>query len=151
MLNNPSLQLIRTIFAKLLTFIFLGMAAAILFLLVTSIVEGILDGTSILEILLNSVNTGIMALAVFELAFIIDREHSGHEENEDAVASLRKTVPIFIGTVCVAISLEGLIMVIKYSQLELAGNLYYAVAVILSSALLLTALGLFLFLTDRPK
>lgn len=151
MLNNPSFKLIRTIFAKSFTLVFLGMAAAILFSLVASVIEGISDGTSIIEILLSSVNTGIIALAVFELALIIDKEHSGHEENEDAVASLRKTIPIFIGTVCVALSLEGLIMIIKYSQLELAGNLYYPVAVISSTALLLAALGLFLFLTDRPK
>ena len=38
-------------------------------------------------------------------------------------------------------------MVIKYSQLELAGNLYYPVAVICSAALLLAALGVFLRLS----
>ena len=54
-----------------------------------------------------------------------------------------------IGTVCVALSLEGLIMVIKYSQLDLAGNLYYPVAIIMSTALLLSALGLFIYLTDK--
>ena len=57
---------------------------------------------------------------------------------------LRRTMPRFIGTVCIALSLEALIMVIKYSQLELAGNLYYPVAIIVSTAFLLTALGLFL-------
>ena len=40
-------------------------------------------------------------------------------------------------------------MVIKYSQLELAGNLYYPVAIIASTALLLTALGLFIYLTGK--
>ena len=65
----------------------------------------------------------------------------------------------FIGTVCVALSLEGLkawrleglIMVIKYSQLELAGNLYYPVAIIVSTALLLSSLGLFIFLTGKHQ
>jgi len=81
---------------------------------------------------------------------IINKEYSGPIENEkDAVASLRETLPRFIGTVCVALSLEGLIMVIKYSQLDLAGNLYYPVAIIISTALLLSALGLFIYLTDK--
>jgi len=57
---------------------------------------------------------------------------------------MRRTLPRFIGTVCVAMSLEGLIMIIKYSQLDLAGNLYYPVAIITSTALLLAALGVFL-------
>ncbi|MEJ6077071.1 hypothetical protein MT391_00770 [Vibrio sp. 1-Bac 57] len=50
-----------------------------------------------------------------------------------------------------ALSLEGLIMVIKYSQLDLAGNLYYPVAIITSTALLLSSLALFLYLTDKQK
>ena len=100
-----------------------------------------------MQMFLSSINTGIIALAVFELALVIDKEYSGHEEESDAVVSLRRTIPRFIGTVCVALSLEGLIMVIKYSQLDLAGNLYYPVAIISSTALLLTSLSIFLYLT----
>jgi len=55
----------------------------------------------------------------------------------------------FVGIVCIALVLEGLLMVIKYSQLELAGNLTYPVAIIASAALLLTALGLFLRFTEN--
>jgi hypothetical protein len=40
-------------------------------------------------------------------------------------------------------------MVIKYSQLDLAGNLYYPVAIISSTALLLSSLGIFLHLTKE--
>lgn len=75
-------------------------------------------------------------------------EYSG---DEDPVTGLRRTIPRFIGTVCVALSLEGLIMVIKYSQLDLAGNLYYPVAIIVSTALLLSSLGLFIFLTGKHQ
>ena len=100
-----------------------------------------------MQIFLSGINTGIIALAVFELALVVNKEYSGQEENKDVVASLRRTIPRFIGTVCIALSLEGLIMVIKYSQLELAGNLYYPVAIITSTALLLTSLGVFLYLT----
>ena len=50
-----------------------------------------------------------------------------------------------------SMSLEGLIMIIKYSQLDLAGNLYYPVAIIVSTALLLAALGLFLWLAPHEE
>lgn len=147
-MNTKSGYIVRSTFAKLFTIIFLGLALAIMVSLIDTIVQGIADGTNIMQIFLSSINTGIISLAVFELALVINKEYSGHEDDEeDAVAGLRRTIPRFIGTVCVALSLEGLIMVIKYSQLDLAGNLYYPVAIISSTALLLAALGLFLFLT----
>jgi len=40
-------------------------------------------------------------------------------------------------------------MVIKYSQKDLAGFLYYPVAIIVAAALLLMSLGVFTKLTDR--
>lgn len=144
---------IRKFFAKVLTVIFFGLAVAIVFSLLINVWEGVLNQSDLTEILLKSINTGIIALAVFELALIINKEYSepAEDNKNDAVASLRGTLPRFIGTVCVALSLEGLIMVIKYSQLDLAGNLYYPVAIIISTALLLSALGLFLYLTDKPR
>jgi hypothetical protein len=152
MINENWFSLIRNIIAKLFTILFLGLAIAILYSLFSTVIKGIISGTDIMQMFLSSINTGIIALAVFELALVINKEHSGQENDGGAVAGLRRTVPRFIGTVCVALSLEGLIMVIKYSQLELAGNLYYPVAIISSTALLLTALGLFIHLTkDHEK
>ena len=148
---NKSMWLaVRTSFAKVFTVIFLCLAVAIIFSLLNTIFVGITNGTNIMSVFLSSINTGIIALAVFELALVINKEYSGDEdEDEDPVAGLRRTIPRFIGTVCVALSLEGLIMVIKYSQLDLAGNLYYPVAIIASTALLLSSLGLFIFLTNK--
>lgn len=149
-MTTKSSLLARTIFAKIFAAIFLGLAIAIVFSLIATVIEGISSGDHIMEIFLSSINTGIIGLAVFELALVIDEEYSRDEDNEkDAVASIRRTIPRFIGTVCIALSLEGLIMVIKYSQLEMAGNLYYPVAIIVSTALLLSSLGVFLYLT-RP-
>ena len=146
-MNDKVVSFIRTVFAKLFALIFLGLAIAIIVSLLMSVARGFLEGTEFMQIFLNSVNTAIIALALFELALVINREHSGDEHEENAVASLRRTIPRFIGLVCIALSLEGLIMVIKYSQLELAGNLYYPVAIIASTALLLAALAFFLHLT----
>lgn len=137
----------RMIFAKVFSFIFFALSTAIIFSMVTTVADGIANGTDVMQIFLSSINTGIIALAVFELAMVINKEYGEDKEENNAVTSLRRTLPRFIGTVCVALSLEGLIMVIKYSQLEMAGNLYYPVAIIASTALLLAALGLFLKLT----
>lgn len=139
----------RLVFAKMFSFIFFALSASIIFLLVKTVVMGIVNNTDIMEIFLNSINTGIIALAVFELALVINKEYGIEKEEHDAIRSLRQTLPRFIGTVCVALSLEGLIMVIKYSQLDMAGNLYYPVAIITSTALLLTALGLFIHFTSE--
>ncbi|SFG47881.1 hypothetical protein [Neptunomonas qingdaonensis] len=150
-MNNSSASLIRTVFAKVFTLIFFGLAVVIIFSLFFNVVEGIINKENLTEVLLSSINTGIIGLAVFELALIINKEYSGpiEDDEKDAVGTLRETLPRFIGTVCVALSLEGLIMVIKYSQLDLAGNLYYPVAIIISTAFLLSALGLFIYLTDK--
>lgn len=149
MINDHWFTIVKNFIAKLFTILFLGLAIAILYSLFSTVIKGVINGADITQIFLTSINTGIIALAVFELALVVHKEYSTHEkENEgNAIAGLRRTVPRFIGTVCVALSLEGLIMVIKYSQLELAGNLYYPVAIISSTALLLTALALFIHLT----
>ncbi|MDF1821332.1 MAG: hypothetical protein P1U64_07165 [Alcanivoracaceae bacterium] len=148
MFSGDTTMMVRTLFAKLFACIFLGLALAIVFSLLNTVVNGLFNHDNVMQIFLSSINTGIIALAVFELAFVINKEYSGDASHGDnVVATLRRTIPGFIGTVCVALSLEGLIMVIKYSQLELAGNLYYPVAIICATAFLLAALALFLHLT----
>lgn len=151
LMKKDTSYIVRFLIAKLFTFIFLAMALVMIFSLGSTIVTGLLSGDDIMQLFLKGVNTGIIALAVFELALVINKEYSGEEESEDAVESLRRTIPRFIGTVCIALSLEGLIMVIKYSQLDLAGNLYYPVAIIASTALLLASLGVFLHLTRKTS
>ncbi|MDO7085257.1 hypothetical protein WNY51_12085 [Pseudocolwellia sp. AS88] len=151
-MNNTMHLVIRRVFALSFALIFLGLAAAILISLVINVFNQLATGVDIMQIFLNSINTGVIGLAVFELALVINKEYSNSkldEHEDDAIAVLRRTMPRFIGTVCVALSLEGLIMVIKYSQLDLAGNLYYPVAIISCTALLLTSLGLFLHLTRK--
>jgi hypothetical protein len=154
MINENGFTLVKNFIAKLFTILFLGLAIAILYSLFSTAVKGLINGVDITQIFLSSINTGIIALAVFELALVVHKEYSSNKnENEgNAIAGLRRTIPRFIGTVCVALSLEGLIMVIKYSQLDLAGNLYYPVAIIFSTAFLLTALAIFIHLTkDNDK
>lgn len=148
-MKNDALSLtMQKIFAKGFAYLFLGISATILITTLTTAVGHFLQGDDITQIVIKVVNAGVIAMAVFELAMVIGTEYAA-EEGLDVIVMLRRTLPRFIGTVCVALALEGLIMVIKYSQLDLAGNLYYPVAIIISSALLLTALGAFLRLAPR--
>ena len=66
---------------------------------------------------------------------------------------IRRTIARFVGTVCIALVLESLIMIIKYSQLDLAVNLYYPVGILVGTSALLVGMGLFLHLTrgDCPE
>lgn len=138
---------IRSIFASLFSVIFFGLSFVMVMSAFATLAEGFMNGEELMQSCLKAINTGIISLAVFELAMVINKEYGGNEQEHDVVVMLRRTLPRFIGTVCVALALEGLIMVIKYSQLDLAGNLYYPVAIIFSAAFLLAALGVFLKLS----
>ena len=135
---------VRALFARLFSLVFFVLAFTLVSTTVADVVQGILSGEAMMQALIKGVNGSVIALAVYELAMVIRSEYSGRSESHDVITMMRRTLPRFIGTVCVAMSLEGLIMIIKYSQLELAGNLYYPVAIIASTALLLAALGVFL-------
>ena len=135
---------VRALFARLFSLVFFVLAFTLVSTTVADVVQEIHSGQTMMQALIKGVNGSVIALAVYELAMVIRSEYSGRSESHDIITMMRRTLPRFIGTVCVAMSLEGLIMIIKYSQLELAGNLYYPVAIIASTALLLAALGVFL-------
>ena len=93
-----------------------------------------------------------MSLAIFELGVGIGKEYDSEKDEQDNVySSVRRSITRFVAAVCTALVLEGLIMVIKYSQMEMAGNLSYPVAIIASASLLLLSLGGFLKLTNDTQ
>ena len=109
---------------------------------------GAITGSNTLtEGFIHGINMVIVALATFELGLGINEEYRVHHAERDVLPVLRRTVARFVSIVCVALVLEGLLMVIKYSQLDLAGNLYYPVAIVISAAVTLASLGVFLNLT----
>ncbi|NVK38172.1 MAG: hypothetical protein HWE18_09625 [Gammaproteobacteria bacterium] len=142
MLETQS-KTVQNHFASWFTALFYLLSACILLTSLFSAAELLVKGEEFTQIIIKIINGSVIAIAVFELAMVIGQEY-GQESDHDVIIMLRRTLPRFIGTVCVALSLEGLIMVIKYSQLDLAGNLYYPVAILVSAALLLMALGVFL-------
>ena len=106
------------------------------------------DGKDFTSTIIISINTFIIALAMFELGVGISKEYLMEDTRSSFYATIRRTVTRFVATVCIALVLEALIMIIKYSQLELAGNLWYPVGILIGSSVLLIALGLFLYLTS---
>lgn len=143
--------LMQKLFAKLFGVIFFVLSAAIILATFVSAIDDFQKSHEVTQVIIKMVNASIIAIAVYELAMVISKEYGENGEEHDVIVMLRRTLPRFIGTVCVALALEGLIMVIKYSQLELAGNLYYPVAIIVSAALLLMALGVFLKLAPSSQ
>lgn len=99
--------------------------------------------------LIKSVNIAVVSLAIFELGIGINKEYTSADDDQgnNIYATVRRSITRFVTVVCVALVLEGLIMVIKYSQLDMAGNLGYPVAIIASASVLLLSLGGFLKLT----
>jgi len=113
----------------------------------SEIISGFFDSKKMIGIFLNAINTAVVALAIFELGAVVSKEYCNNEDSHIVVV-LRRTLPRFISIVCIALALEGLLMVIKYSQLDLAGNLYYPVAIIVATSMLIISLGVFLRFTN---
>jgi hypothetical protein len=113
-------------------------------------VRGLSGGEhDLITLIVKSINTLVISLAMYELGIGVGKEYTGADEGECIFQNMRLTITRFVGTVCIALVLESLIMIVKYSQLDLAGNLYYPVAILFSCSLLLTGLGLFLRLTGQ--
>ncbi len=128
--------------------IFFTLAIALSGIAIQGLYQSITGDISLIGGLLKAINMAVISLATYELGLVVQREYGGKHKSDDIVIVLRRTLPRFVSIVCVALVLEGLLMVIKYSQLDLAGNLYYPVAIIASTALLLMALGVFLRFTE---
>lgn len=134
--------------AMLFSIIFKCVSASLVLLGIYQFFHSMAGGESeFISVIVKSVNTFVIALAIFELGIGVGKEYTVPDEGENIYLNIRRTITRFVGTVCIALVLEALIMIIKYSQLELAGNLYYPVGILLGGSALLVALGIFLKLT----
>lgn len=137
---------LRALLAIFFTLLFMSLSVAFGAVSVREFLGAMSNANGLTAGLVASINAAVISLAAFELGFNVGKEYV-QENDEDLFAAVRRSVARFVGVVCIALVLEGLIMVIKYSQLDLAGNLGYPVAIIVSASVLLIALGLFLFFT----
>jgi hypothetical protein len=137
----------RRLMAMLFSGIFFVLSLTLAGLTVQAIAHGLIGDIKLIDAFLKAVNMAVISLATFELGLVVSKEYAGRDDEGHIATVLQRTLPRFISIVCIALALEGLLMVIKYSQLDLAGNLYYPVAIIASAAVLLAALGVFLRLS----
>lgn len=139
---------IKYVMAKTFYYLFLLLSLSLTGLAVYEFGHAFTTGESLTNGLIKTINIAVVSIAIFELGVGIGKEYSSENEQHDNIYStVRRSVTRFVAAVCTALVLEGLIMVIKYSQLDLAGNLSYPVAIISSASLLLLSLGGFLKLT----
>jgi len=147
---NRTITALPRIFVPLFALMFLALSVCFIFLTLFEFAAPILETGDFMEGLVKGLHTGVVALAVYELAQIVHQEYDHGGKPQNIMARIRRGVARFGSVVIVALVLESLILVIKYSQKDLAGFLYYPAALIVSAALLLIALGVFARLTAVP-
>lgn len=139
---------IKYFMARVFSYLFLLLSLSLAGLALYEFVNSFSSQEAIASGLVKTINIAVVSLAIFELGVGIGKEYSAEEDEQGNIyRSVRRSITRFVAVVCTALVLEGLIMVIKYSQLELAGNLSYPVAIIVAASLLLLSLGGFLKLT----
>ena len=149
----PHNNSLKHLMAQAFSFLFLTLSMSLAGMAIYHFVMAFMTDEALANGLIKTINFAVVSLAIFELGIGISKEYtSSNDELEDNLfASVRRSITRFVAVVCVALVLEGLIMVIKYSQLDLAGNLYYPVAIIASASILLFSLGGFLKLTEHVE
>ena len=145
------ISLYRQIMAMGFSYIFFILSAVLGGITIQVMAEGAFGSIQLIEAFLKAINLAVISLATFELGLVVNKEYGGKDDDGHILVVLRRTLPRFVSIVCIALVLEGLLMVIKYSQLDLAGNLVYPVAIVSCAALLLMALGVFLRLSGTTE
>lgn len=147
----PMIERIKQLMAGSFSAMFLLVAASLGVVALIEFVRAFTDpgDKELISAIVHAMNTAFISLATFELGVGISKEYAVPDQGSDLIPVIRRTVTRFVSVVCIAMVLEALIMIIKYSQLELAGNLSYPVAVAGGASALLVSLGVFIHLTRK--
>lgn len=147
---NRAITALPRVFVPLFALMFFALSVCFMILALFEFAAPILENGDFMEGLVKGLHTGVVALAVYELAQIVHQEYDHGGKPQNIMARIRRGVARFGSVVIVALVLESLILVIKYSQKDLAGFLFYPAAIIVSAAFLLIALAVFARLTAVP-
>ena len=142
------IQSVPRLLVPLFALFFLSFALLYASSAIIEFIQPILSDGDLTSGLVKGLHMGVVALAVYELAQVVHQEYDKSGKPSDAIRRIRRSVTRFASIVFVALVLESLIMVIKYSQSDLAGFLFYPVAIIASASLLLMSLGVFIKLSS---
>ncbi len=91
-----------------------------------------------------------LALAVFDLSKTIFEEEVLLRKDIRRHSTTRRTLTRFIAAILIAVSIEGLMLVFKFA-LDAPQNLWLAVLLLVAAALLLVALGMYVYLGGRAE
>ncbi|MFC6631940.1 hypothetical protein [Microbulbifer taiwanensis] len=148
---------VNLLFLHLFSAFFLILCAAIFISTVSTFTHFILTteiyyiDNEIPQVVINAISNLIIALAMFEL-YVVIRINLNTEHKISTFFALLGSAARFIIVVCVALALEGLVLVIKLVQDEKTEELLAPIAVIFCAGVLLISLGLFLKICpDRIK
>jgi len=139
---------VKSMMAFLFSSLFLLLSLVLVVASVYQFMSTVFDeSTDLISVTIKSINILVISLAMYELGVGVGKEYINCEPGDNIFFNIRRTITRFVGTVCIAVVLEALIMIIKYSQLDMAGNLFYPVAIMLGGGVLLASLGVFLSMT----
>jgi len=91
-----------------------------------------------------------LALAVFDLAKTILEEEVLLRKDIHRHSTTRRTLTRFVAAIAIAVSIEGLMLVFKFA-LDAPQDLWLAVLLLLATAALLIALGVYVYLGARAE
>lgn len=143
-----AIQAVPSLLVPLFALFFLSFALLYVSSALFEFIKPIIEEGNLTSGLVKGLHMGVVALAVYELAQVVHQEYDKSGKPSNAIRRIRRGVTRFACVVFVALVLESLIMVIKYSQQDLAGFLYYPVAIIASASVLLMSLGVFIKLSS---
>lgn len=100
-------------------------------------------GRELVGVIIGAMNNAFIALATFELALGIGivRVASFAAGSDRFGVLVRRIFTRFVSVVGIALTLEGLIMVVRYSPVDLGRYLLYALALLLGIGVLLLGLA----------
>lgn len=91
-----------------------------------------------------------VALAVFDLSKTIFEEEVLLRKDVRRHSTTRRTLTRFFAAILIAVSIEGLMLVFKYA-LGVPGNLMTATTLLVTAAIMMVALGLYVYLGARAE
>lgn len=91
-----------------------------------------------------------VALAVFDLSKTIFEEEVLLRKDVRRHSATRRTLTRFFAAILIAVSIEGLMLVFKYA-LGVPGNLLTATMLLVTAAIMMVALGLYVYLGARAE
>src|SRR5918996_1096007 len=101
-MNSKIKALIAIIFSAFFLMLSISLAGLAAYQFLSSFIGGFKE-EEIVSGIIRPLNTAIIALATFELGIGVGREYTIPEEEENVYLVVRRTIPRFVGVVCIAL------------------------------------------------